>query len=240
MSVVEVLAVIPARGGSQGLPGKNLRLLNGTSLVARAVHAAQEARLVSRVVGSTDDPAIATELVAHGAEVPVLRPADLASSTAPDSPVFLHMLDILAAGGYEPDIVVNIRPTAPLRTAADIDGAVKMLIDHRWARSVKSVSAADEHPYKMWTIEGGIELKPLLPEWHTRFGGDVDMARQRLPVVYRSNGAVDATWVASLRRSGTFHPGPIAAFIMEHDRAIDVDSAEHLALAERHLTQEHP
>src|SRR2546421_5982996 len=119
--MLEVLAVVPARGGSKGLPRKNLALIGDTTLVALAVAAARGARHVSRVVGSTDDDEIAAELTRAGAEVPFLRPVELAGDTVSDPRVFLHALDALAAHGYQPGIVVNVRPTAPLRTAADID-----------------------------------------------------------------------------------------------------------------------
>src|SRR5205085_2490512 len=127
-AMIDVLAVVPARGGSKALPGKNLRFLRGKSLVAHAVAAAQEARSVTRIFGSTDDPTIALALQAAGAEVPVLRPQTLAGDEVGDSPVFLHVLDVLERSGYRPEIVVNVRPTAPFRTGQDIDAAVQLLV----------------------------------------------------------------------------------------------------------------
>lgn len=233
----EVLAVVPARGGSKGLPGKNVMILDGRPLVAWAVAAALAARSVGRVVGSTDDPAIAEALRAAGAEVPFLRPPDLALDSTRDAPVFLHVLDMLSLDGYRPDIVVNVRPTAPLRTGPDIDAAVAILVGRPECRSVKSVSVCGEHPYKMWLLDGDEPLRPLLPEWHTRYGGEVDLPRQALPPVYRSNGAVDAVRVDALRETGTFHPGPIAAFVLDPARSIDIDTADDLLLVERHLRE---
>lgn len=221
MPPLVVLAVVPARGGSKGLPGKNLRTLGGRPLVAWAVDAARGARRVSRVVGSTDDEEIARALREAGAEVPSLRPTELAGDDVPDAPVFLHVLEILESEGFVPDIVVNVRPTAPLRTSADVDGAIDTLIKTPAARSVKAVSQPDHHPYKMWTAgEGGL-LEPLLPQWLAEHGGDPDVPRQRLPRVYRSSGAVDAVWVDALKETGMFHPGPVAAF--ELDAALDID-----------------
>ena len=234
----EVLAVVPARGGSKGIPGKNLRVVAGQSLVARAVAAARDAALVTRVVGSTDDDAIADALRDAGAEVPALRPPELAADDTPDPPVFLHMLEVLAASGYRPDLVVNVRPTAPLRTGEHIDGAVRVLLDHPDARSVKSVAPSPDHPYKMWTLADDGTLGPLLPEWHARFGGDPDVSRQLLPAVYKSNGAVDAVWADALIETGMFHPGPVAAYVMELRESLDVDDEEDLLLAEWRLTKE--
>lgn len=229
---LEVLAVIPARGGSKGIPGKNLIRIGDRTLVGHAAAAAHAATCVTRVVGSTDDAAIAEELLAAGVEV-VERPAELAGDDVTDPPVFLHALDHLAAGGYEPDIVVNVRPTAPLRTGADIDAAVSLLTGAPWARSVKSVSVADQHPYKMWTLTDDGRLVPLLPKWHEAHGGDPDLPRQRLPAVYRSNGAVDATWTRTLRETSIFHPGPVVAYVMEPERALDVDTIDDVEAARR-------
>ena len=232
---VEILAVVPARASSKGLAGKNLRTVGGESLVARAVRAALGATLVTRVVGSTDDPGIAAAMQEAGAEVPGLRPADLAGDDTPDPPVFLHVLGLLAAEGYEPEIVVNVRPTSPLRTGADIDGALRLLLDHPDVPSVKSVAPVVQHPYKMWSLASDGLLSPLLPAWHERFGGDPDVARQLLPAVYRSDGAVDAVRVAALRDTRRFHPGPVLAYVMDPRRSLDIDGEDDLVVAERRL-----
>jgi CMP-N-acetylneuraminic acid synthetase len=232
---LEVLAIVPARGGSKKLPRKNLRVVQGSTLVARAVDCARAARRVTRIVGSTDDPEIAAELRRAGAEVPFFRPVELAGDDVPDSPVFLHVVDALATEGYEPAIVVNVRPTAPLRTGTDIDSAIGLLEATPSCRSVKSVSRVAEHPYKMWTLTGSGQMEPLLPDWVARQGGDVDAPRQSLPEVYRSNGVVDAVWVAALRATGQFHPGPVAGFLMDAERSLDIDTFEDLLTAIRRL-----
>jgi N-acylneuraminate cytidylyltransferase len=235
--VTEVLAVVPARGGSKGLPRKNLRVVGGRSLVAWAVAAASESTLVTRIVGSTDDAEIAEELERAGAEVPQLRPASLAGDEVPDAPVFLQVLGMLEESGYTPDIVVNVRPTAPLRTGSDIDAAVGVLLAHPEADSVKSVSPVTEHPYKMWTLDPDDRLAALRPDWHRAHDGDPDAPRQTLPAVYRSNGAVDAVRVEAFRRSGRFHPGTVVAYVMGAERAVDIDDDRDLEVAD-HLLQE--
>ena len=208
------------------MPRKNLVEVGGRSLVARAVQAAADARLVTRIVGSTNDGEIASALSLAGAEVPALRPDDLASDDAPDPPVFLHVLQVLAAQGYRPDVVVNVRPTAPLRTGEDIDATVNVLLTCAEARSVKSVSLAREHPYKTWALTASGIIEPMFPRWRRDFGGDPDVPRQTLPVVYRSNGAVDAVWTDALLETGAFHPGPVAAYVMDPRRAIDIDTID--------------
>jgi N-acylneuraminate cytidylyltransferase len=230
--VTSVLAIIPARGGSKGVPGKNLRVIAGKTLVARAVEAAERATLVGRVVGSTDVDDIASEFERAGAQV-VRRPPELAGDDVPDPPVFLHALaELERLDGYRPDIVVNVRPTAPLRTADHIDGALRTLLSTPAARSVKAVTVASEHPYKMWTLRPDGMLDPLLPAWQAAHGGNPDVPRQLLPTVYRSSGAVDAVWVSTLNETGMFHPGPVVAYVLDRDLDVDVDTMDDLRRAE--------
>src|SRR5215472_8005549 len=126
--VPEILAMIPARGGSQGIPGKNLRPLAGRPLIAWSIAAAQQSRLVSRILVSTDDEEIAAVARAYGAEVPFIRPADLALNDTRDLPVFQHAIDWLERNeGYVPDVVVQLRPTSPLRPPGLLDEAVERL-----------------------------------------------------------------------------------------------------------------
>src|SRR3989344_749868 len=113
-----ILALIPARGGSKGVPGKNIRLLAGAPLIAHSIRAAQESNYIDRVIVSTDDEKIAEVARIYGAEVPFLRPKEFAQDLTPDYPVFEHCLQWLAANeNYRPDIVVHLRPTGPLRAA---------------------------------------------------------------------------------------------------------------------------
>jgi CMP-N,N'-diacetyllegionaminic acid synthase len=229
---IEVLAVIPARGGSKGIPRKNLRTVGGLSLVEHAVRSARAAATVTRIVGSTDDEEIAAALRAAGAEVPFLRPPLLATDTTPDAPVFLHALDALAEiDSYLPSLVVNLRPTAPLRTGAHIDDTVQALLDDPACESSRTVSVVTEHPYKMWTSADG-RLTPLLPSWHEEHDGDPDVARQLLPPVLRSNGMVDVVRVAALRSTGRFHPGMIAGVVIDDVAIVDIDDEADLRRAE--------
>src|ERR671934_1528973 len=122
-----VLAVVPARGGSKGLARKNLRVLAGRPLVAHAVAAGLAAELVDRVVCSTDDPEIAEAARLAGAEVPFMRPPELAQDTSEDLPVFVHALSWLEQHeGWTPDMVVNLRPTSPMRRPSHVDAAIRL------------------------------------------------------------------------------------------------------------------
>ena len=168
----EVLALIPARGGSKGIPRKNVRLFAGFPLLAWSIAAARASARTRRVIVSTDDPAIATVAETFGAEAPFLRPAELATDDTPDLPVFVHALAWLEREeGYRPELIVQLRPTSPLRPTDLIDGAVATLVRRPDIHSVRSVCRPGQSPYKMWRERDGL-LEPLLrdggPEAYNR------------------------------------------------------------------------
>lgn len=187
--MTEILALIPARGGSKGIPGKNLRALAGEPLVGHSVRHALESRRITRVIVSTDDTTIARVARDYGAEVPFLRPAEYATDLATDFEVFRHALRFLAEHeGYRPELVVHLRPTSPVRRPARVDEAIDRMLARPDADSLKSVSPVEKSPYKMWRIDGDA-LSPAfplegLPEAHS-------MPRQLLPEVFMGNAYVD-------------------------------------------------
>ena len=189
MSRKEVMALIPARGGSKSVPRKNLLPVAGRPLIAYSIMHAQACPSITRIVVSTDDDEIASVAKQLGADVPFKRPADAASDTATDFQVFRHALDWLAAReGYVPELVVHLRPTGPVREAALIERAVQLMLQNPDADALRSVGSAEQTPYKMWRIEDSF-LRPLIelpgyPEAHS-------MPRQKLPVAYWQNGYVD-------------------------------------------------
>ena len=209
-----VLAVIPARGGSKGLPGKHLREVNGRPLIAWTIDAARRARAIERVVVSSDDAAIIGVSRSLGCEAPFTRPAHLASDAATSIDVVLHALDELP--GF--DTVILLQPTSPLRTAADIDAAYATYLSSGSAACV-SVAPAEQSPYWMYRIRGDGSLEPLLepPAPATR--------RQELPPVFALNGAIYIADVSSLRRDRTFLSPGTVAFVMPAARSIDIDTA---------------
>jgi CMP-N,N'-diacetyllegionaminic acid synthase len=147
---MEVLALIPARGGSKSIPRKNLLMLAGKPLVAWSILHAQASKCVTRVIVSTDDEEIAGVARAYGAGV-LERPAEFATDTSPDIDTFFHVLNRLwSVEGYMPQYVVHLRPTTPIRREGDIDKAVGMLTADPNATSLRSVSMAKQSPYKMW------------------------------------------------------------------------------------------
>jgi CMP-N,N'-diacetyllegionaminic acid synthase len=228
---VRVLAVIPARGGSKGIPRKNLQLLGGKPLVAHAVETGLAARLVDRVVCTTDDAEIAEVARAAGAEVPFLRPAELAQDGSEDWPVFMHVLAWLKREeSWTPDLLVNIRPTSPLRKPSHVDDAIRLLLE-TGADSVKAVCLARQHPHKMWLrdADGGIEPYLKTP---MRLSRGPDVPRAELEDIYWQNGVVDVTRREVILEQRVMIGRRVAGLVTEPADSIDIDTPLDLALAE--------
>jgi CMP-N,N'-diacetyllegionaminic acid synthase len=233
---LDVLALVPARGGSKGIPRKNLQLLAGKPLVAHAIEAGLAAQLVSRVVCSTDDEEIAEVARVAGAEVPFLRPSELAQDNSEDWPVFIHALRWLEnADGWRPRLVVNLRPTSPLRRPAHVDDAIRLLLESG-ADSVKAICVARQHPHKMWLRDAGGCIEPYL-KTSLRLERGPDVPRAELEEVYWQNGVVDVTRreviVEQRRVIGT----RVAGLVIDPAESIDIDTPLDLALAELLLQQ---
>lgn len=228
MADKKIVGLIPARGGSKRVPGKNIRLLLGKPLIAWTIETARTCPALDRVIVSTDDPEIAEIARSAGAEVPFLRPPDLAADKTPDLPVYQHALGWLAEQqGYFPAIVAWLRPTAPLRTAEDITAAIELLIE-TGADWVRSVCPVEHHPYWMKRLEEGSRLTPFLP------GKDESQyyQRQLLPPLYRLNGAVDVSWRATIMEKGLIYAGNMHGYVMPPERSVDIDDMLDFALTE--------
>jgi CMP-N,N'-diacetyllegionaminic acid synthase len=209
-----VLAVIPARGGSKGLPGKNIRPVDGRPLLAWTIEAAQRARTVDRVVLSSDDAAIMSVARSLGCDVPFRRPNDLATDVATSVDVVLHALDELP----EFDTVLLLQPTSPLRLAADIDAAYERF-ETSGAETCVSVAPVEQHPFWMYFVGENHALNPVLST------PDVVTRRQELPPVFALNGAIYIADVAALRRSRSFITSHTVAYVMPLARSLDIDTA---------------
>ena len=231
----EVLGLIPARGGSKGIPRKNVRLLAGKPLIAHTIEAALACRALNRVIVSTDDTEIAKVARDYGADVPFVRPAELAQDDTPDLPVCVHALEWMASNqGYSPDIVVWLRPTVPLRTVDDVEQVTQKLID-TGADCVRSVCESEHHPYWMKRLDGD-RLRPFIE-------GDDDIKywqRQLLPPTYRLNGAVDATRCRMVRDKGVLFGGDMRGYVMPVERSLDMDTELDFALAELLMQRRRP
>jgi CMP-N,N'-diacetyllegionaminic acid synthase len=226
---VSTLAVIPARGGSKGLPGKNLVPFLGRPLVTWSVEAGCGASLVDRVVVSTDDPDIADVARRAGAEVPFLRPPELATDDVPDFPVFEHALEWLERDdGYQPDLVVQLRPTSPLRPDGLVDGGIRTLMREPNADSLRAVCEAPANPYKMWRIENG-RLVPLL---ELDLDEPYNQPRQILPTAYWQIGVLDVIRRETLVEQHSMSGRRIIPIVVDAALAADIDDRESLARAE--------
>ena len=213
---MRVLGVIPARGGSKGVPGKNLRDVAGKPLIAYTIDAARASRRLTRVVLSTDDPAIAEAGRAFGVEVPFMRPAALASDDSPMLPVLQHAAREMAVRGCTADAVVLLQPTSPLRRGEHIDAAIDMLASSG-ADSVVSVVQVPHqfNPASLMRLDGD-RLRPLAD-------GPLVLQRQHKPPVYARNGpAVLALRTEQLARDALYGDDT-RALVMTAEESLDID-----------------
>lgn len=233
MTDTQVLALIPARGGSKSIPRKNIRLFAGHPLIAYSIAAALAAETVTRVIVSTDDEEIARIARRYGAETPFLRPADISADQTPDLPVFQHTLEWLEAQeGYRPEIVVQLRPTSPLRRVWHIDQAVYRLIERPESDSVRTVCIPFQNPFKMWKIEPDGFMRPLV---QTSFAEPYNLPRQALPDVYWQTGYVDAAWADTILTKNSMTGDHILPLVIDPSEWIDIDSPDDWRRAERLL-----
>jgi YrbI family 3-deoxy-D-manno-octulosonate 8-phosphate phosphatase len=226
----EVLAIIPARGGSKGIPRKNIRCFASHPLIAWSIAAARQSSLVTRVIISTDDEEIAEIGRQHGAEAPFLRPAELSNDLAVDLPLFEHALAWLAENeGYRPDYVVQLRPTSPIRPRGLVDGALQLLIDHPDADSVRGVVPSGQNPYKMWRIEGD-RMVPLL---HVEGVAEpYNSPRQELPPTYWQTGHIDAIRTSTILNKHSLSGDVILPYQIDPTFTVDIDSLRDWTRAE--------
>jgi CMP-N-acetylneuraminic acid synthetase len=242
---MRALGVIPARGGSRGIPQKNLRRIAGRPLLGYTADAARGSRRLERTILSTDDAAIAEVGRTLGIEVPFMRPSGLAEDTTPMLPVLQHAVREMAHRGFAADVVVLLQPTSPLRRAEHIDAAVDLLertgadtvvtvveVPHQFTpASVFRVDGDRVRPVSVRPPEGGLH-EHSLPEGAVHGSGQPVLRRQDKPVLYARNGpAVLAVRVAQLER-GAFYSGDTRALIMSSEDSLDIDSPWDLDLLE--------
>lgn len=220
----DILALIPARGGSKGIPRKNIRSFAGYPLIAWSIAAAKQSALVTRIIVSTDDEEIAAVAREWGAEVPFLRPAELAQDKTTDLPVFEHALKFLEeVEGYYPGIIVQLRPTSPIRPQGMVDGAVSILLNHKDADCVRGVVPAAQNPFKMWRFNG--EDKPLHPLLEVDgIPEPYNAPRQILPPVYWQTGHIDAIRLATITDKKSLTGDVIYPLMIDPKYTVDIDA----------------
>jgi CMP-N,N'-diacetyllegionaminic acid synthase len=228
----EVLALIPARGGSKAIPRKNLLVLAGKPLLAYSIEQALASKHITRTVVSTDDEETAAVARAFGAEVPFMRPPELAQDLSTDLDVFRHALAALREReGYRCDLVAHLRPTGPLRRVAVIDEAIGQMLRSPDADSMRSVSRADQTPYKMWRIAGGM-LQPVLQL--AGIAEPYSMPRQSLPEIYWQNGYLDLVRPEVILERHLMAGERILPFVIE-DPIVELDYPDTLPTLEAAL-----
>jgi CMP-N,N'-diacetyllegionaminic acid synthase len=219
---VEVLALIPARSGSKGIPNKNVRPFRGIPMLAHSIRHAHESSLVTRTIISTDSPQYADIARQFGGEVPFLRPAAIADDLSTDLEVFQHALDWLKQEeNYQPEICVHLRPTYPTRNSSDIDAIVRLLLETPALDSVRSVTPASHSPYKMWCRKENNLLQPVI---QTSIREAHSLPRQSLPVVYLQNACIDAIRRRVIQESQSMTGEQVYGYVLDHNDDIDTVS----------------
>lgn len=233
---MNVLGLITARGGSKSIPKKNIASCGGNPLMHYCIKAAQNAKLITRLIISTDDEEIAAIAKSYGVEAPFLRPAEFAQDDSPDILTFQHMLQWLKEHeDYRPDVVVHLRPTAPLMRSEDLDKGIELLLKNPEADSVRGVFVTPATPFKMYKLDAAGYLVPLLkpefPEVYEQFPEPFNAERQLLPKIWRQVGDVDVTRVSTLEQ-GVLNGEKILPLFLSSERKIDIDDPKDLARLE--------
>lgn len=233
---MEVLAIVPARSGSKSVVDKNIRPINGKPMLAYSIEHAKASKYINRVILSTDSEKYAEIGRSYGAEIPFIRPAEYATDTALDIDVFRHALNFLRKKeGYVPDIVVQLRPTYPIRRPEDIDKMVEMLMESPEADSVRCIAPAKEIAYKMWRKSDNGRIVPLLDDISEAY----NMPRQALPKIYYQNACIDVVRASVITEKNSMSGDVILGYEMDHNFDIDTekdfaDAALYLKLNQAH------
>ncbi len=223
--MTKILAIIPARGGSKGIPNKNIADLAGKPLIGWTIANAKSSLSIDRVIVTTDSQAIANVASYYDAEVPFLRPAELAQDNTLGIQPVLHLLDWLEQQeNYLPDYVMVLQPTSPLRTTNDMEAAISLAIEYQ-ADSVVSVSPTEQHPYWMKTITEEGYLQDFV------LSKDKGDRRQELPSVYALNGAIYLARREIVIEKNSFYSDRTYSYIMPVERSLDIDTPWDLYLA---------
>jgi N-acylneuraminate cytidylyltransferase len=219
----EVLAIIPARGGSKGIPRKNIKNFAGYPLISYSIAAGLQSQMVTRTIVSTDDEEIAEVARQYGAETPFLRPAEFAQDRTLDLPVFIHALKWLSENeGYQPDIVLQLRPTSPIRPRTLVDEAVNTLLKNPAADSVRGVVPSGQNPHKMWRLGQSGQLTSLLQV--EGIAEPYNAPRQILPNTYWQTGHIDAIRPATILEKNSMSGDLILPVMIDPIFTVDIDT----------------
>lgn len=226
---MNILAIIPARGGSKEVPKKNIRLLAGKPLVVYSIEQAKKSKYIYRIVVSTEDEEIAKIARKWNVEV-IKRPQELARDDTPMVDVVIHTLEVLKEEKYIPDIIVLLQPTSPLRTHEDIDNAIQRFLETKDCSALVSITEFDHPPLWALKIDDNV-LKPVFGKKYLK------MRRQELSKLYRPNGAIFIIYPQVLYSERTFYPEKTTYYIMPPERSIDIDTEFDFIIAEKLMTE---
>ncbi len=224
----KILALIPARGGSKGIPHKNIIDLNGKPLIAYTIDSAKKSRYIDNIVVSTDDQNIADVSKKLGAKVPFIRPTYLAADESKTEDVVLHALQYLENNGESYDVLILLQPTQPLRTEDDIDKALE-LFEKLDEQSVVSISEVSDNPILIRRLGEGGQLEKLLKRSST-------CRRQDMEAYYRVNGAIYINRINEISENTSLNDNCIG-FLMDRSHSIDIDTYEDLDWARFYLNK---
>lgn len=229
---MKIYSLIPARGGSKGVPQKNVRLLKGYPLIAYSIIASRLSSKISRTIVSTDSQEIASEAIAYGAQVPFLRPKEIAQDYSTDLEWVLHAIDWLdSQEGEAADLFVQLRPTTPLRDPLEIDRAIGELLKQSNATSLRSAHELPEPPQKMFQIDSNGYFQGFFPDDNRP--EYYNLPRQLFPTAYHPNGYVDIIKRDTVRSTEALYGSFLLAFVTA--RVIEVDDFEDFELLEYQL-----
>ena len=224
----KIVALIPARGGSKGIKNKNIIDLCGKPLISYTIQAALESKYIDKVIVSTDSQEIADVAIKYGAEVPFLRPGELASDTSKTIDAVMHAVGELEKRKEEYDILILLQATQPLRTADDIDSAIELFIKNK-GQSLVSVSPVEDNPILIRTIDNLGRMNSILPMKST-------CRRQDMPLYYRVNGCIYINLISELDLNTSFNDNKIP-YIMPKERSVDIDEIKDLLIAQYYISR---
>lgn len=224
----KVLAIIPARGGSKGIPKKNIKAVSGKPMINYTIEAAKECDYIDKVIVSTDDEEIAEISMKEGAIVPFLRPDELATDDAELIDVVMHAIEFYERKAERYDIIVLLQPTSPLRTSEDLQKALEYYM-RKGEKSLLSISEVSEHPVIMRQFNGENELEKMVEE-------DGDGNPPESKKYYKVNGAIFINSMSELSEKTRFEDN-VMGYVLSKEHGIDIDAPEDVVVAEYYLSQ---
>ncbi len=228
--MLKVIVIIPARSGSKSLPKKNVLPLNGKPMLCYSVSYGINCNAVDKVVVSTDSEEFAEVAKGCGAEVPFIRPAELAEDNTRDYPVMRHAMDYFESIGEVYDVYILLRPTSPLRPQGLIEKAIDIMIKNPTASSVRTVAKIKEHPYRAWNIKEDGSMSGFVADVEESY----NIPRQELPEVYFQTGDLEAVRRETLL-NGSVSGDNIFPLVIDYEDMVDIDHKNDLNKAEARL-----